>query len=90
MIQINKMTDGLYQVTTPYLCAGFVIENGRVTQCAPILRKRIAYWMTIAKPVNQTGEQTNDNHDNGGIGPHGGIRLGDHNSKILQRMKGHT
>ena len=54
------MKDGLYQVTTPYLCAGFVIENGRVTQCAPILRRRIAYWMTIAKPVNQTttGKQT--------------------------------
>lgn len=43
------VTDGLYRVTTSYLCAGFVVENGRVTRCAPILRKRIAYWMTIAK-----------------------------------------
>lgn len=43
------MKDGLYQVTTSYLCAGFVIENGKVTLCAPILRKRFEYWKTIAK-----------------------------------------
>ncbi len=42
------MTDGLYRVTTSYLCAGFVIEKGRVTQCAPILRKKIDYWKTVA------------------------------------------
>lgn len=42
------MTDGLYQVTTHYLCAGFVIEHGRVTVCAPILRKKLTYWKTIA------------------------------------------
>lgn len=40
--------DGLYQVTTPYLCAGFVIEGGKVVSCAPILRKRFRYWRTIA------------------------------------------
>ena len=42
------MEDGLYQVTTKYLCAGFVIEHGDVTDCAPILRKRIEYWKTVA------------------------------------------
>jgi hypothetical protein len=42
------MSDGLYQVTTAHLCAGFVIENGQVTACAPILRKRLSYWKTIA------------------------------------------
>jgi hypothetical protein len=42
------MNDGLYRVTTAYLCAGFVIADGKVTQCAPILRKRFAYWRTIA------------------------------------------
>jgi hypothetical protein len=46
------MRDGLYQVTTPYLCAGFVVEDGKVTMCAPILRKRLAYWITIATPVD--------------------------------------
>ena len=32
------MRDGLYHVLTPRLCAGFVVENGKVTRCAPILR----------------------------------------------------
>jgi hypothetical protein len=45
------MADGLYRVTTSYLCAGFVIEGGKVTQCAPILRKRLAYWQTVAHLV---------------------------------------
>lgn len=47
----TKLKDGLYQVTTSYLCAGFVVENGQVTQCAPILRKKLMYWMTIAKKI---------------------------------------
>jgi hypothetical protein len=43
------LPDGLYQVTTTYLCAGFVVEGGRVTECADILRRRLAYWMSVAK-----------------------------------------
>lgn len=43
------MDDGLYCVTTNYLCASFIIENGQVTRCAPILRKNIEYWKTVAK-----------------------------------------
>ena len=46
------MKDGLYRVTTSYLCAGFVVSGGRVTQCAPILRKRIDYWLKIAELVS--------------------------------------
>ena len=42
------MIDGLYRVTTSYLCAGFVVENGRVVACAPILRRKLSYWKTIA------------------------------------------
>ena len=42
------MIDGLYRVTTAYLCAGFVVENGRVVACAPILRRKLSYWKTIA------------------------------------------
>jgi hypothetical protein len=44
------MRDGLYRVTTSYLCAGFVVEQGRVrrSRCAPVLRKRLVYWATIA------------------------------------------
>jgi hypothetical protein len=45
------MKDGLYQVNTSYLCAGFVLKDGIVVACAPILRKRIAYWKTIAKRI---------------------------------------
>jgi hypothetical protein len=43
--------DGLYRVVTSYLCAGFVVEGGRVTMCAPILRRKLAYWMTVARRV---------------------------------------
>jgi hypothetical protein len=42
------VSDGLYRVVTSYLCAGFVVEGGRVTVCAPILRKKRAYWQTVA------------------------------------------
>lgn len=47
------MIDGLYRVETSYLCAGFVVENGEVTDCAPILKKRIDYWITIAERISK-------------------------------------
>lgn len=43
------MKDGLYRVETSYLCAGFVVKDGRVTQYAPILRCKLAYWKTIGR-----------------------------------------
>lgn len=42
------MIDGLYRVLTRHLCAGFVVEHGKVIMCAPILRRRLEYWKTIA------------------------------------------
>lgn len=42
------MKDGLYQVTTSYLCAGFVVKDGKVVRCAPILKRKIEYWKTVA------------------------------------------
>lgn len=47
------MKDGLWCVTTPYLCAGFVVRGGKPVRemCAPILVKKIAYWMTVAEWV---------------------------------------
>lgn len=45
------MTNGLYQVVTRYLAAGFVIDHGQVTMCAPILRKRFSYWRTVARRI---------------------------------------
>lgn len=43
------MRDGLYRVTTRYLCAGFVVHNQLITSCAPILRGKIRYWLTVAE-----------------------------------------
>lgn len=50
------MRDGLYRVTTPYLCAGFVIQGGVLAECAPILRGKFSYWCTVAErvPVSDT------------------------------------
>ncbi len=42
------LKDGLYQVTTSYLCAGFIVVQGQIRWCAPILRKKLAYWKTVA------------------------------------------
>jgi hypothetical protein len=45
------MRDGLYRVVSASLCAGFVVERGKVTRCAPILRRGISYWIAIATRV---------------------------------------
>lgn len=45
----KPVRDGLYQVTTDKLCASFVIRDGEVIECAPILRKRITYWIRRAR-----------------------------------------
>lgn len=45
------MQDGLYRVTTSYLCAGFVVQNRQVVHCAPILRNKLHYWQTLAKRI---------------------------------------
>ena len=52
------LADGLYRVINPYLCGGFVIRAGAVVICAPILRKNMDYWMSIAKPVKELRSQT--------------------------------
>jgi len=54
------MKDGLYQVTTNYLCAGFVMQKGKVFSCAPILRNRFNYWKTIAKEVKEMSDITGE------------------------------
>lgn len=45
------MKDGLYRVVLPRVVAGFVIHDGCVVKCAPILRGNLRYWMRIAKWV---------------------------------------
>lgn len=50
------MRDGLYRVTTAYLCAGYVVEWGQVTLCAPILRQKLPYWQSVAERVPETAQ----------------------------------
>lgn len=45
------LRDGLYRVTTGYLCAGFVVRDGRVVMCAPILRRKLEWWTLQAVEV---------------------------------------
>jgi len=47
------MKDGLYRVTKPYLCAGFVVEGGKVVRCAPILRRQLSYYIRIAVRIRE-------------------------------------
>jgi hypothetical protein len=51
-MKISSMNDGLYQVSWRNICAGFVIENGKITACAPILRRRFDFFKQIAKPIS--------------------------------------
>lgn len=45
------LPDGLYRVSTPYLCAGFVVQGGYVTDCAPILQRRFSHWIARAQAI---------------------------------------
>lgn len=60
------MKNGLYQVTYKGICAGFSIENGRVTSCAPVLRSRIEFWVTIAKLI-KSYDNTEEKGNNEGV-----------------------
>lgn len=51
MNMVFTLPDGLYRVTTRYLCAGFVVENRLIVRCAPILRGKIEYWKSIAVKI---------------------------------------
>jgi hypothetical protein len=59
------MKDGLYMVHTNRICAAFVVQDGDVTDCAPILRRKIGYWKRVAKRI-----ATDDNvQDSFGVTP---------------------
>lgn len=45
------MKNGLYQVTYKGICAGFVIKDGKLKECAPILINKFSFWKTIAKRI---------------------------------------
>jgi hypothetical protein len=50
------MRDGLYRVVTDRFVAGFVIEAGQVTECAPILRRNLARWLPVAERISMSTE----------------------------------
>lgn len=45
------MADGLYRVQRGPITAGLVIHAGHVDRCAPVLRRRLDYWLTIAQRI---------------------------------------
>jgi hypothetical protein len=46
----------LYQITSPYYCAGITVENGKVVSAAPILRWTIGReWENIKRGFLQKG-----------------------------------
>jgi hypothetical protein len=47
------LKDGLYQVRTKDVCAGFVVHGGMVEACAPVLRKNILFWFKVAKWIGR-------------------------------------
>jgi hypothetical protein len=47
----GKMQDGTYRVKTENICAYVIVKNGVIKDCAPILRKKIEYWKTIAERI---------------------------------------
>jgi len=67
------IADGLYAVVADTWTAGFVVEDGRVTMCAPILRARLEYWMGRAQLVPDRQEaamsELDHRHHVAGAGP---------------------
>ena len=47
------MEDGIYRVVYKGICAGFVIKDERIIRIAPVLRRKIDFWKTIAKRINK-------------------------------------
>lgn len=46
-----RLPDGTYRVVTPSFVAGFVVRDGWVVECAPILRRRLAHWASRAQRI---------------------------------------
>lgn len=46
-----RLRDGLWAVVEERWVAGFIVEGGKVVECAPYLRSRLSYWVTVARWV---------------------------------------
>lgn len=51
------LSDGLYQVNKFGISAAFEIRGGKVTQCAPVLVRKLAYWMNHATRIGPEQDQ---------------------------------
>lgn len=51
----TRLKDGFYRISRSNFTAGFEVRNGRVVACAPILRRLIKYWVTVAEPLKRHG-----------------------------------
>ncbi len=52
------VADGIYQVAYGSICAGFIVCEGRVVACAPILRRRMGFWLTIARRIRAVSDRS--------------------------------
>jgi hypothetical protein len=43
------MRDGIYGVSYKGIEAGLAVRDEQVIWCAPVLRKRLPYWLTVAQ-----------------------------------------
>jgi hypothetical protein len=48
---IKLLEDGTWQVDVGGVCASFVVLDGEVIKCAPILRRSFPFWVALAKRV---------------------------------------
>jgi hypothetical protein len=47
------LADGVYQVREKQFVAGFTVKDGKIDQCAPILKRKLGYWIRRAKWVSR-------------------------------------
>lgn len=50
---MSDRRDGVYRVEYKGITAGFVVKDGKVVACAPILRKKFKWWWTIAVRIDE-------------------------------------
>lgn len=45
----HTLKDGVYVVDKHQVVAAFIVKDGKVTACSPILRAKFQYWLKFAK-----------------------------------------
>jgi hypothetical protein len=57
------MKNGLYLVDRGSIYGAFVVRDGQVQNCAPILRKNLGFYMKIARYIPTNGEPVEVNSE---------------------------